>query len=245
MRIGIFDSGIGGLTVLKTLYNNYPNNDYIYYGDTINLPYGSKTKEELNNLSEHDVEFLIKEKVDMIIIACGTVSSNCLTHLKNKYSLPIYDIISPTIKYLNSSTYSNIGIIATSATINSNIFKNNLNKNVYQIETPSFVPLIEQNKKDEINIAIDNYLKEYTNKIDILVLGCTHYPIIKDELNKYFDNKIELLDMSNLLLDKLKNDRNSSIKIYYIKLNKTIIENTKSILEKETIDIYEKNNCQN
>ena len=105
MRVGVFDSGIGGLTVLKKIYKHYPNNEYIYFGDTLNLPYGNKTKEELNNLSSLEIEFLLSKKVDMIIIACGTVSSNCIDYLKNKYNIPIYDIISPTISYLNNSDY--------------------------------------------------------------------------------------------------------------------------------------------
>ena len=111
MRVGVFDSGIGGLTVLKTLIDKYPKNDYIYYGDTLNLPYGSKTKEELLELSKNDVEFLLSKNVDIIIIACGTVSSNCLTYLKDNYSIPIYDIISPTIKYLNKLNINNLYVL--------------------------------------------------------------------------------------------------------------------------------------
>lgn len=240
MRVGIFDSGIGGLTVLKNLYKHYPNNEYIYFGDTINLPYGNKTKEELKELSTNDIEFLLSKQVDIIIIACGTVSSNCINYLKNKYQIPIYDIISPTINYLNNSNYNNIGIIATNATIDSNIFKNNLNKNIYQIKTPKFVPIIEENRVNEIDSTIDEYLHEYKNKIDILVLGCTHYPYLIDNLNKYFNNKIELLDMSILLLNNLKDGTNSSISIYFSKLNDTIINNTKNILNIKNLTIKEK-----
>ena len=240
MRVGVFDSGIGGLTVLKTLINKYPKNDYIYYGDTLNLPYGSKTKEELLELSKNDVEFLLSKNVDIIIIACGTVSSNCLTYLKDNYSIPIYDIISPTIKYLNNSNKTSIGIIATERTIDSHIFKNNLQKEVYEIKTKKLVPLIENNNLENINTILDEYLKEYKNKIDILVLGCTHYPIIKEYINNYFNNKIEILDMSYPLLDKLKEDSTSSINIYFSKLNDTIIENTKRILNKENINIHKK-----
>ena len=228
MRICVFDSGIGGLTVLKNLYSNYPNNEYIYYGDTLNLPYGSKTKEELKELASNDIEFLLENKVDVIIIACGTVSSNCLEYLKEKYQIPIYDIISPTINYLNNSNYKNIGIIATERTIESNIFKNSLNKNIYQIKTPKLVPLIENNNLDNINEILNEYLSEYKNKLDILVLGCTHYPIIKEHIDKYFDKEITLLDMSEPLLPLLKEDEASSIKIFYSSLNETIIKNTKS-----------------
>ena len=239
MKVGIFDSGIGGLTVLKNLYKHYPNNEYIYYGDTKNLPYGNKTKEELNELSSNDIEFLLSKNVDIIFIACGTVSSNCINYLKNKYNIPIYDIITPTINYLNNNNYNNIGVIATNATINSHVFKNNLNKYVYEIRTPDFVPIIENNNNKELPKVIDNYLKEYKDKIDILVLGCTHYPLIKDNLNKYLDNQIPLLDMSELLLDKLKDNNTSNINIYYSKLNNTIINNTKNILNIDKLFIHE------
>ena len=240
MKIGIFDSGIGGLTVLKNLYKNYPNNEYIYFGDTINLPYGNKTKKCLEELSSKDVEFLLNKKVDLIIIACGTVSSNCYEYLINKYNIPIYDIISPTIEYINNSNFLNIGIIATEATINSHIFKNNINKNknVYEIKAPKFVPIIENNTKD-IDSAINEYLEKYKNKLELLVLGCTHYPIIKENLNNYFDSKVKLLDMSEPLLNKINNNNKSNITIYFSKLTKENIENTKKILNIDNIDIIE------
>lgn len=237
MRVGLFDSGLGGLTVLKNLYKHYPNNEYIYYGDTLNLPYGSKSIDELKKLASQDIEFLIDKQVDIIIIACGTVSSNCLDYLKNKYNIPIYDIISPTINYLNNSNYSNIGVIATERTIDSNIFKNNLNKTVYQIKTPKLVPLIENNNLSELNNILDEYLKEYKNTIDILVLGCTHYPIIKNNINKYFNNNIKLLDMSEPLLPLLKEDNISSINIYFSKSNEVTIKETKKILEIDNLNI--------
>lgn len=228
MRIGLFDSGIGGLTVLRTLIKKYPHNDYIYYGDTLNLPYGSKTKEELFALASKNIEFLINKKVDMIIIACGTVSSNCLNELKQQYQLPIYSIVEPTIDYLNNSNYHNIGVIATEATINSHIFKNNLNKTVYEIKTPKLVPLIENNDLASIQAVLHEYLKDEIDKIDVLVLGCTHYPIIKDQI-KAITNNISIIDMSDLV--KLNNNQgNGVVEIYFSKLNDNIIKNTKKIL---------------
>ena len=243
MRIGIFDSGVGGLTVLKTLIEKYPMNEYIYYGDTLNIPYGSKTIGELEILSDKDVKFLIEKQVDMIIIACGTVSSNCLNYLRRKYNIPIYDIISPTIKYLNESNYSNILVIATERTIDSHIFKNNLLKNVIEIITPSLVPLIESNNLDNIDDELEMYFSEYKDKIDVLVLGCTHYPVIRQEISNYFGNKIDVLDMSSLLVDKIEDGKISSVDIYFSKLNSTIIDNVKKILELDDVNIYESKNC--
>lgn len=233
MRVGLFDSGIGGLTVLKSLMKRYPDNEYIYFGDTVNLPYGSKSKEELKKLAKHNIEFLLEFNVDLIIIACGTVSSNCLDYLKSNYSIPIIDIISPTISYLNNSNYNNIGVIATEATIKSHIFKNNINKKVYEIATPKLVPMIESNKLYDIDNVLEKYLSDYKDKIDILVLGCTHYPLLLSYFKKY---NIKVLDMAELI--NIDNYGNSNINIYFSKVDKLLINNVKKILGND-IELYE------
>ena len=144
MKIGVFDSGIGGLTVLKKLIDKYPNNEYIYFGDIKNNPYGNKSIEKLEELSSNIIDFLISKKVDMIVIACGTVSSNVGSLLKNKYNIEIIDIISPVVEYINNSYYIKIGVIATQATVNSNAF-NNIDKDVKLVACKQFVPIIENN----------------------------------------------------------------------------------------------------
>lgn len=237
MKIGIFDSGLGGLTVLKTMLKKYPHNEYIYYGDTLNVPYGNKTKTELLKLAIADIEFLISKQVDMIIIACGTISSTHYQYLLTKYSLPIYDIISPTIKYLNQSSFKHIGIIATHNTISSHIFKNNIHKDVIEIETPKLVPLIENNQLDNLDSILSKYLNPYKNSLDCLILGCTHYPIILGNINKYFSNTIPIIDMSNYLFNNLTNDGISKLTIYFSKITPTIISNTQRILNNDQIDI--------
>lgn len=237
MRIGVFDSGIGGLSVLKTLLEKYPNNEYIYYGDTINIPYGNKTKEELFKLAINDMDFLINKRVDMIVIACGTISSTFYQDLLDRYSLPIYDIISPMIRYLNSSKYKKIGIIATHNTINTHIFKNNIKRKVFEIETPKLVPLIENNELDKIETILSEYLEPYKDKIDSLVLGCTHYPIIIDKIDKHFDGKIPIFNMANYLFSDFENLDSSKLIIYFSKINSTIINNTKRIIDSDNIEI--------
>lgn len=237
MRIGVFDSGIGGLTVLKTLITKYPHNEYIYFGDTLNVPYGNKSKEELLNLAIKDIDFLISKQVDIIIIACGTISSTHYQYLLTKYQLPIYDIISPTIKYLNNSNWKRIGIIATHNTINSHIFKNNLTKITYEIETPKLVPLIENNDTNQLQETIDAYLNPYKDKIDCLVLGCTHYPIIINEINKSLNSSLPILDMSNYLPNNLSTDTTYSLTIYFSKIDSQIINNTKRILNNDKLTI--------
>ena len=233
MRIGLFDSGVGGLTVLKTLLKKYPNNEYIYYGDTLNIPYGDKSKEELLELARDNIKFLLTKNVEMIIVACGTVSSNCLDTLKKENDIPIYSILDTTIDYLNNSTYENILVMATHATINSHIFKKNVKKNIYELETPKIVPMIENGDYTDLNETLHSYLDGYKNKVDALVLGCTHYPIIKDEIKKIIN--ADLVDMSDYI--KINNDGSTSLKIFFSKIDDKIINNTKTILNLNNIDI--------
>lgn len=233
MRIGLFDSGVGGLTVLKTLLKKYPNNEYIYYGDTLNIPYGDKSKEELLELARDNTKFLLTKNVEMIIVACGTVSSNCLDILKKENDIPIYSILDTTIDYLNNSTYENILVMATHATINSHIFKKNVKKNIYELETPKLVPMIENGDYTDLNKTLHSYLDGYKNKVDALVLGCTHYPIIKDEIKKIIN--ADLVDMSDYI--KINNDGSTSLKIFFSKIDDKIINNTKTILNLNNIDI--------
>ena len=226
MRIGVFDSGIGGLTVLKTLIKKYPNNEYIYYGDTKNLPYGNKSLEKLKELSSNIIEFLLKKEVDMIVIACGTISSNLSDYLRAKYNIKIIDIISPTINYLKNSNYNNIGVIATQATVNSKIFSRNINKNIKEVACPMFVPIIENNKKEELNKYFEEYLADLKN-CDLIVLGCTHYPLIKEELSQYLN--IQVLDMSECIND-ITNEGKGKVELYFSILDDNIIKNVKNIL---------------
>ena len=228
MRIGVFDSGIGGLTVLKNLISRFPNNEYIYYGDTKNVPYGNKSIDELKELSQNIIEFLINKNVDIIVIACGTISSNLGDYLKNKYDIKIIDIITPTINYLNNSDYNKIGVIATSNTINSKIFSEKINKDVKEIECPQFVPIIENKRYEELDYYIDGYLNQLKDR-DIVVLGCTHYPIIKDYIQNYLPNSY-ILDMSDNI-NILTNEGNHNIILYFTKLDNIIINNIESILK--------------
>jgi len=235
LKIGVFDSGIGGLTVLKRLIDKYPNNEYIYYGDTKNIPYGDKSIDELKVLACNIIDFLIEKEVDMIVIACGTVSSNLATYLKGKYNIKIIDIISPVINFLNNSNYEKIGVIATQATINSKIFSRNINKDIKEVVCPKFVPLIENNNLNGLENCFDIYLNDLKDR-DVIVLGCTHYPIIKEDINKYLNNNIRLLDMSECIQDITNNGINK-VNLYFSKLDDKIINNIKNILKEEVDSI--------
>lgn len=226
MRVGIFDSGIGGLTVLNKLSSKYKNNDYIFFGDRINIPYGEKSKKELFILSSKIIDFLISNEVDMIVIACGTVSSNCYKELLDKYkNINIVDIISPTVNYINNKKIDNILVIATSKTVDSHIFKNLLkDKNVYEKACPFLVDMIENNKDIKLEESIND------KKYDYVLLGCTHYPLIKDMIK---NKTIDLGD--NIFLES--NSGTGSIKLYFSKIDDNLLYNVSKILKDKKYSI--------
>ena len=221
MRIGLCDSGLGGLTVLKELTLTHPNNDYIYIGDNLNLPYGDKSKEELKELGQNLINFLESKNVDLIIIACGTLSSTVLKELKPNTKL--IDIITPTINYVNKNIKSNITVLATKATINTHIFKNKLNKKVTEVECPTFVPMIEENRINENEIN-----EKITNKDDTIILGCTHYSLLEPYI------KQEKINMGKVLTQSInKNKGNGKVEIYFTLINDKLKQNVKNIIDKE------------
>ena len=237
MRIGVFDSGIGGINVLSCLIKKYPNNEYIYFGDTENLPYGDKTKEELTKLACKAIDFLLTKKVELIIIACGTISSNCYLELKEKYHIPIYDIISPTIDYLMNSNLDKIGVIGTKRTIESGIF-DIPSKHILTKATPSFVPIIENNYVDEDKDLIIDKLECFRD-YDLLVLGCTHYPALKSLIEENLNTKT--LDMGEVLINNinLTNDSNYKCELYFSLISVNLVNNISNILDTE-YQIYTK-----
>lgn len=229
MKIGVFDSGIGGLTVLKQLIKNYPNNEYIYFGDTLNLPYGTKCINELEERSDKIINFLLKEKVDIIVIACGTVSSNLYKQLKDRYEVPIIDVLTPTLKYIREENLEKIGVFATPMTIKSGFFNEVAQK---LVSCPLFVPLIEERKiyTKECDNAVIEYLEELRGCKNI-ILGCTHYPILKDIIAKY--SNANLVDMGYCVSKyiNINNDGKQKITLYFSLLSDELINNISNILD--------------
>ncbi|NLM63554.1 MAG: glutamate racemase [Mollicutes bacterium] len=231
MKIGVFDSGVGGLNVLKELVKYHPNHHYIYFGDTLNVPYGSRCKDELLFLADSIIQFLINKKVDLIIIACGTISSNIDEKFKEKYKVPILDIISPTVDEIKKYKYNDVGLIATTMTIKSNVFADD----IITKECPYFVPIIENN---QINTPLcDAKIKEYLTplkeqNIKKLVLGCTHYPLLEEKILNFFNNNIELINMGTVLAQRLKLpiESNQKIELYFSKITDDLIFNVKNII---------------
>mgnify|MGYP006077641679 CR=1 FL=1 len=207
--IGIFDSGIGGLTIAYALKKKLPNESFIYFGDTKHLPYGEKSDQAIKDYSLKIVKFLKDKNCKAIIIACNSASSVAYKYIrKNITSIPIYNVIDPIINSLtNECDIKKIGVIGTKATIKSKIYQkkiNNLYKSikVVSLETPLLAPMIEEGFfNQEISSAIiKSYLNnKLLNKIDSLILACTHYPLIKDDIIKFYRNKINILDSAEII----------------------------------------------
>jgi len=192
--IGIFDSGVGGLTVLRQIQKILPKEDLIYFGDTSRVPYGSKSKSTVIKFSMENAGFLAKKNVKMIVVACNTSSSFALAHLRNAFKVPVLGVIEAGAKEaLRMSKKKVIGVIGTKSTISSGSYKrqiSRLNKSakLYCRSCPLFVPLVEEGILHAIVVkeAVKIYLKDFkTKKIDTLILGCTHYPLIRQEIATY------------------------------------------------------------
>lgn len=244
MRIGVFDSGLGGITVLKELIKYHPKEEYIYVGDNKNLPYGEKSKDELLRLSTKIINFLIEKKVDLILIACGTVSSNIYDELKEKYKIPIFNIIDTTVIKIKESNIKNLAVLGTPATINTHIFKDKLkNLNVTEISCGAFVSLIEDKMDEKFKwLYIDQYLKRIKNDgIKDIVLGCTHYPLLQEDIKNYLGD-VNIYNMGEILADSIYlKEGISSLEIYFTDNNIEINNKVNSILEQniktEQIDL--------
>lgn len=235
----MFDSGIGGLTVLRELINEYPNTEYIYYADTLNLPYGEKTKEQLLEIGKNIIEFLDSKKVDVIVIACGTCSS-LVESYRELTETPVFDVITPTVEYVKKH-YKNVGLIATKSTIDNKIFENKLTSkgiNVKATSCPSFVPFIE-GLKDTYDIEELNILKD--SNLEVIILGCTHYPLLQDKIESYLGiSSIVMGKCVSALIDLPNNDQ-ESIEIYLSKYLPNIESKINEILGKEiNINILKK-----
>ena len=202
--IGVFDSGLGGLTAVKELLKVLPYENIIYFGDTGRVPYGDKSRKTILKYALQDIEFLKSLDVKMILAACGTVSS-ILEESNVNIEIPFTGVITPTATAAASATRNNkIGIIGTTATIKSGSYKRELLKinpslQIFEQDCPLFVPLVENGFIEKDNkatlIITEKYLAGLRNKkIDTLILGCTHYPIISEIISKVIGTEVKLLD---------------------------------------------------
>ena len=198
-KIGVFDSGVGGISVLKEVLKELPNDDIVYFGDSLNAPYGDRPLKEIIELCLKVSDFLVYEKkVDALVIACNTATGAAMNLMVEKYDIPVVGVIKPGAKEaLKKTIKKNIAVLATPATVKMGVYKDellNLDKNlvVQQIPCPHFVKMIENGwiDSEESDNMIKNYLGFLSKKTDTIILGCTHYPLIKRHIEKFYKGTI-------------------------------------------------------
>ena len=214
-KIGVFDSGIGGLTVARSLYNLKAFEELIYFGDIAHLPYGDKSESAIQAYSVRISEFLVAKGCEMIVIACNSASASA-THLLREYldpSIKVVNVIDPMVNYVQKRFPSgNIGLIGTKRTIESGIYQREIKDKcqsceVVSLATPLLVPLIEEGiftdgLKQQV---IQEYLRQVDfSEIDALILGCTHYPLIRKEIQSNLKPNTAILESSDAILESMK-----------------------------------------
>lgn len=215
--IGVFDSGVGGLSVFSKLVDLLPNEKYIYFGDTLNLPYGDKTKEQLIEISARIFDFFKTQNVKAVVMACNTTSAVTYDILKSKYNFKIYPIVQNVSQCIADKNYKKVGVFATNATINSHAYKKqiqlyNPNTEVFEIACPEWVNIVEhelqQNPKSKENIKqhLDEMLK---NNVEKVILGCTHYPYLLNVLSEYADKEL-FINPAKAFAQHIKSDLENS-----------------------------------
>ena len=203
MPIGVFDSGMGGLTVMREIMRQIPNEKVIYFGDTARVPYGSKSRQTIIRFSEQIIRFLKTKEVKAIVIACNTASALALDAIEGELDIPILGVLRPGAKVAAETTKNKrVGVIATESTIRSGMYGRYIKAHdpeitVYGKACPLFVPLVEEGwLKDPVTEEVARrYLKELLEKdIDSLILGCTHYPLIRSLIRKIVGDKVQLVN---------------------------------------------------
>jgi glutamate racemase len=201
--IGIFDSGIGGLTVVAEIMRQLPNESIVYFGDTARLPYGPKSRGTVTQFAIEDTDFLLRHGVKMVVVACNTASSVAIDELSSRYDLPVVGVIRPgALAAVSSSLAGRVGVIGTEGTIASHAYRAEIRKldrdaEVIEKSCPLFVPLAEEGWTERVVTLViaHEYLTPLRDAgVDVVVLGCTHYPILKSTIAKVLGPNVRLID---------------------------------------------------
>ena len=207
--IGVFDSGLGGLTVLRALHERLPSEDLVYFGDTARVPYGTKGEKTVRAFAQQDAGLLVTRGVKMVVVACNTASAFALDYLRDILPVPVLGVINPGVRTALTATRGGaVGVIGTSGTIRSQKYQAGLKAGgldeaqIVAQECPLFVPLMEEGLGGHAmtELAIEEYLAPMrAAQIDTLILGCTHYPLLKNEIGQYMGPDVKLVDSADVL----------------------------------------------
>ncbi|MBU8871070.1 MAG: glutamate racemase [Gemmatimonadales bacterium] len=215
--IGVFDSGLGGLTVLRAVHERLPAEDLVYFGDTARVPYGTKGALTVRNFARQDAGLLVKLGVKLVIVACNTASAFALEHLQETMPVPVIGVITPgVLAALRRTRGGPVGVIGTSGTIRSGRYQEGLragaeeavglpglaHERILVQECPLFVPLVEEGMMGHpiTRLALEEYLEPLKKAgVDTLILGCTHYPLLKEDISAYMGPGVELVDSADTL----------------------------------------------
>lgn len=201
--IGVFDSGVGGLTIIKEIMKLLPGENVVYFGDTARVPYGPRSSETITKYTFQSINFLLEQDIKAIVIACNTASARSLKKAQERYNIPILGVIKPGAKAAVESTLNNrIGVIGTEGTINSNAYTMEMSEldagvSIFTRACPLFVPIVEEgwSNTDVAKLTAQAYLSEFNERdIDTLVLGCTHYPLLEETIGKVLKKPIRLVN---------------------------------------------------
>ena len=209
--IGIFDSGLGGLTVLRALHERLPREDLLYFGDTARVPYGTKGEKTVRAFARQDAGLLVARGVKMVVVACNTASAFALDHLRDVLPVPVLGVIEPGVRAALAATRGGpVGVIGTSGTVRSGRYQEGLAAagltpdRIVAAECPLFVPLVEEGLGGHAmtTLAVAEYLRPVREAaVDTLILGCTHYPLLRQDLASYLGPGVELVDSAEALAD--------------------------------------------
>ncbi|MBP6427696.1 MAG: glutamate racemase, partial [Bacteroidia bacterium] len=212
--IGVFDSGIGGLTVANAIQKVLPNESLVYFGDTAHLPYGDKSPDSIKYYSIRIAQFLMQNNCKMIVIACNTASSIAYETVKDFVGgkIPVVDVISPVVDLVtHTNSIHKVGVIGTKGTIKSDIYAKKIKaaskKEVASLATPLLAPMIEEgffNNKISRSVIASYLSSRKLAKIDALILACTHYPLIRTEVEEYYEGDVNIIDTAGVVADSVK-----------------------------------------
>ena len=212
--IGVFDSGLGGLTVVRELRKKLPHERIVYFGDIARLPYGIKSEKQIRDFSQENTEFLLRRSIKALVVACNSSSSAAYSFLKAHYHLPVVDVIRPAALTAAEATQNaRIGVIATQATVHSKAYERAIREidgqiKVFSNACPLLVPFVEEGILDGklIDLALKRYLRPImAQRIDTLILGCTHYPMLRGAIQKVVGSRVRLIDSAPAAVSTLRN----------------------------------------